>query len=340
MKLSPRDAGSFIAKPDPKRAGILIYGADAMRVALKRQDLIANLIGPEGPAEMRLERMAGADLREDPARLNDAIKAAGFFPGPRCAFVDDVKDAQAGAVTAALDDWTEGDAMIVVTAGTLRATSALRKAFEAHPNAYALAIYDDPPGRDEIAAELKRAGLADIGGDAMEALTALSRAHDPGEFRHILEKVALYKLGDNAPLTATEVMANAPLTHEADLDEVIHAAAEGRRDQIGPLVRRLAGQGHQPVGLCIAALRHWRGLHRAASDPGGASAGMARLRPPVFGPRRDRMVRQASHWGVARLEQAIAVLVDTDLTLRSSSHAPDYAVLERSLIRLAMMGGH
>jgi DNA polymerase-3 subunit delta len=38
-----------------------------------------------------------------------------------------------------------------------------------------------------------------------------------------------------------------------------------------------------------------------------------------------------------RLEQALALLVETDLSLRSTSKAPAMAVMERALIRLAMM---
>ena len=47
---------------EPDRAGLLIFGADAMRVALKRQDAVLALIGPEGEAEMRLTRIAASDL--------------------------------------------------------------------------------------------------------------------------------------------------------------------------------------------------------------------------------------------------------------------------------------
>ena len=59
--------------------------------------------------------------------------------------------------------------------------------------------------------------------------------------------------------------------------------------------------------------------------------------PPLFGPRRDRMARQAQGWGMRALEDAMHELVGTDLTLRSSSRAPAMAVMERALIRLAMM---
>jgi DNA polymerase-3 subunit delta len=57
----------------------------------------------------------------------------------------------------------------------------------------------------------------------------------------------------------------------------------------------------------------------------------------VFGPRRDRMQRQAQAWGMFRLEDALKLLIETDLTLRSASRAPQMAVMERALIRLAMM---
>ena len=46
MKLAGAEASRFLAKPDPTRAGLLIFGADAMRVALKRQEAIAALVGP------------------------------------------------------------------------------------------------------------------------------------------------------------------------------------------------------------------------------------------------------------------------------------------------------
>ena len=86
--------------------------------------------------------------------------------------------------------------------------------------------------------------------------------------------------------------------------------------------------------LCIGAMRHFKALHGAATDQGGAANGMVRMR--VFGPRRDRMLRQVQGWRVPVLEWALGELLETDLTLRSTSRAPAMAVMERTLIRLAM----
>lgn len=337
MKLAGSDASRYFARPDPKCTGLLIYGADAMRVALRRQQVIAALIGPQGEAEMRLSRIPAADLRKDGVALGDASRAQGFFPGPRVAFLEDAGDALAPQIAAALKDWRPGDATLIVTAGNLRAKSALRKLFEDHGSAVAIGLYDDPPSRDEINVTLGAADLTRIEPAALTDLVALAGALDPGDFHQTVAKIALYKWGDPTPLTPIEVAACAPATIEAEVDDLAHAVAERRFSAVGPLIRRLEGQGVQPVALCIGALRHFRILHTASSDPAGAASGLARLRPPVNGPRRDRLLAQARVWPLKDLETALGLLVETDLALRSSSRAPAMAVMERTLLRLAMM---
>jgi DNA polymerase-3 subunit delta len=337
MKLAGPAALRYLSRPEPDRSGVLIFGADPMRVALRRQELITALISPSGEHEMRLFRISGAELRKDPAALIDAIKAQGFFPGPRVAFVEDASDAATALIQPALEAWRKGDATLVVTSGSLTAKSSLRKLFEAHANSVAIGIYDDPPSREEIEAVLRKAGLGAISPEAMTDLFSLARELDPGDFRQTVEKIALYKLNDQTPLSSLEVSACAPATVEADVDDLLSIVAEGRTGDLGPMLQRLSGQGVLPVTLAIFAQRHFRALHAASAHPGGVAAGLASARPPIFGPRRDRMLKQAQGWGLIRLEEAIQLLVETDLSLRSSSQAPAMAVMERALIRLAMM---
>jgi DNA polymerase III subunit delta len=336
MKLAPREAAAYFVKPSPPKPGLLIYGEDPMRVALKRQEVIRAMIGPQGEAEMRLSRHDSADLRRDPALVSDAMRAAGFFPGPRAVLIEGASDGLADTLAATLDDWKEGDAHLVVTAGQLAPASKLRKLFEARADTWAAAIYDDPPSRAEIEAVLKRAGAGEIAREAMGEIETLARALDPGDFRQTIEKLALYKQGDPTPVTPGDVAAVAPTSTEADLDEVIDIVAEGRAAEIGPLLRRLEAQGATAVGLCIAATRHFRTLHAAAADPEGPARAVARARVPYK--RKDRVTRQAQAWGAVKAGEAIHLLTDADLTLRSSSRAPDLALVERTLIRLAMLG--
>jgi DNA polymerase-3 subunit delta len=338
MKLSPREADGYFARPDTDKTGLLIYGADTMRVALKRQQVLTALLGANAEEEMRLTRMPGSDLRGDPALLLDAVKAVGFFPGPRAVFVEEATDTAAPAILAALEDWTAGDAQIIVTAGQLKASSKIRKAFESHPAAYAVGIYDDPPSRAEVERILTQAGLQNIPRDAMSALGELAVSLSPGDFTQTLETLSQYKRGDDSELSLEDIEACAPRSTEAALDDVLNVVAEGRAGEIGPLIRRLQAQGTNGVTLCIGATRHFRTLYACASDPGGAAQGIGKLRPPVYGKRRDRILRQAQGWGAPKLQTALTVLTDTDLSLRSAGQtAPAMALVERAMIRLAML---
>ncbi|MDG4646814.1 DNA polymerase III subunit delta [Roseibacterium sp. SDUM158017] len=337
MKLSSRDAGAYFRKPDAEAAGCLIYGEDAVRVAQLRSGLLSALLGPNAEEEMRLTRIAAADLRSDTAALLDAVKAVGFFPGPRAVLVEQATDGLAPVFEGAFSEWKPGDAQMIATAGVLTKRSALRKLFEGARNAYVAAIYDDPPGRAEIEELLRAAGVPEVGREAMADLETLSRTLSAGDFRQTIEKLGLYKRGDATPVVPADLDAVAPLSREAELDDILHAAAEAAPGAIGPILTRLKAQGVAPVTLCIAALRHFRALHAAASHPGGAESGLSAQRPPVFGPRRDRLKRQLGRWRRPQLETAISMLVETDLALRSSTEAPQMAIMERTLIRLAMM---
>lgn len=337
MKLNARDARAFFKKPDPAVPGLLIFGPDPMRSAMRRQEVIAALVGETADEEMRLTRLAGSEIRKDPALVLDAIKAQSFFPGPRVVFIEEASDAIAKPLTATLEQWEAGDANLVVTAGQLTPRSALRKLFEGHKLALSAAIYADPPSRDEIESDLARAGLTDIPSDAMSDLLDLARALDPGDFRQTVEKLSLYKLGDSTPLCPEDIANCAPATLLAELDDALDCVAEGRVQELGPVLSKLEAQGVAAVRLCIGATQHFRKLYAAASDPGGPEAGLARARPPVPYMRKDRLARQARNWGAARLEAALKVLADTDLELRSSKPVPHMALMERALIRLSRL---
>jgi DNA polymerase III subunit delta len=336
VKLAGRDAARFLARPDRSLAGVLLYGADPMRVALKRAALVQTLIGPEGPAEMRLTRLPGAELRRDPAAASDAARAVGFFAGPRAVLVEEAGDAAAPPLKAALADWRPGDATLVVTAGGLGPGSALRKAFEAAKQAVAIGIYADPPGRHEVEAALAGAGLALPDRDTFAEIEALAAALDPGDFAQFLGKLALYKRGDPTPLGAADIAACAPPAGDAEIDEVVALAADGAAGRVAAAFRGLAARGN-PTGLTIAAGRYFRTLHAAACAADGPDAALARARPPVFGPRRARMATQARALGQAELEKALTLIMDAELSLRSPRPLPGGALVERLFVRLAML---
>ncbi|MFK5997521.1 MAG: DNA polymerase III subunit delta [Rhodobacterales bacterium] len=337
MKLAGAKATAFFANPDKSCGGLLIFGMDAEKINMRRQEVTLALVGDAAMDEMRLTRLSAGDVRKDPALVLDALKAQGFFPGSRAVVVEGATDGLTPVLAAAVAEWERGDAYLIVTAGSLNARSKLRKLFEAPQNFYTIGIYDDPTRPEEIDKILADAGLAQVSLDAKKYLMALARDMGLGDLKQVILKLSLYKLTDNTPVEVADVEACAPATLDADIDDVLHLVAEARSGEVVTTLSRLAGQGVNATALCIGMTRHFRMLHAAVSDPQGPDVGFSRARPPVFGPRKDRLVREARAWGGPRLEKALQELMNTDLMLRSSRPVPAMAVVERAFIRLAMM---
>ena len=339
MKLSGRQAAGFCRAPDQSLAGALLYGPDEGTVTESRRALVETLLGPE-PDPMRLERLDAAVVRRDPAALDAALRARGFFAGRGIVLVEGATEALAGPLETVLGESAPTDSFVVVTAGGLPARSALRRVFESAKRLIALAIYPEALDSAEIDARLTGLGvIAGTSDGARTALAALAGSMDAAGFERFLETLATYALGANQPLQAEDVAALAPSGLDAELDAFVTAVASGRAEAIGPLIRRVTASGANPVGLLIGLQRHFRQLLLAASTDGGPEAGLGRIKPPLWGPRRDAMRAQLNAWRRDRLEVAARLLFEADGRVRSAERVPALALVERCALRLAMMAG-
>jgi DNA polymerase-3 subunit delta len=65
----------------------------------------------------------------------------------------------------------------------------------------------------------------------------------------------------------------APATIEAEVDDLIAAVAERRAREVRPADAAAGGAGRAAGDDLHRRLRHFRGLHAAASDPAGSRRG-------------------------------------------------------------------
>ncbi len=343
MKLSGRQAAAFCRSPDRGLAGALLYGPDEGAVAESRRALVEALLGADADP-MQLSRMDAAAVRRDPAALDAALRARGFFADPGAGrsvvLVEGATDTLVGALEPVLGEAAPEDAFVVVTAGALAGRSALRRLFEASKRLFSLGIYPEPLDAGEIGSRLGELGVtAGLSDGAKDALVSLAAGMDAAGFERYLETLASYALGANQPLQAADVAALAPSGLDAELDAFVAAVADGRAGAIGPLIRRVTASGATPVSLLLGLQRHFRQLLIAASADGGPDAGLGRVRPPLWGPRRDAMRAQVAAWRRDRLELAGRLLFEADGRIRSAERVPALALVERCALRLAMMAG-
>jgi DNA polymerase-3 subunit delta len=334
VKLSGPDAARFCAAPDGRRRGALIYGPDPAQTAQRREALALAIAGPNAEEEMRLDRMTGSDVRSDPARLDAALRAQGFFPGPRVVIVTAATDGLSEIIAAALTDAAAPDAFLLVTADALGPRSTLRRIFEEARDAVSAPCYGDAPNAGDIDALLRGAGAGrGADADAMEALSDVARDIGGGPFARLVEIVALHAASHGGPVELADVTACANAEGLSEADAAADAALSGDLETLRRALARLRAQGVSAVEVCLATQRKLRQLHGLAiQETGAARAAIERLQPRQ---RRERVAAQLRSWSAARLERAARLMLETDAGLRGGSPAPPAALLERALLRIA-----
>lgn len=325
MRISSAAAAGFCRAPDPAVIAVLLYGSDAGLVALRRQELVRSVT--EGD-EMRLTRLDAAEARKDPAAIDEAARARGFFPGRRVVLIERATDGLAKPLATILEAVEPEDALLVVEADSLPARSALRKLFETGRTLAAVALWPEPPDAGELGRRLRAAGLgAGLTAEAEADLVEAASVMDAGPLEQLIQTLAVYGLDREEPLGADELAALLPARAESGTDRLIAAVAAGEVGTLGPVVRRLVAAGVTPTTMLIQTGRHFRQLLGLAARNGPAPRGRV----------GERMAAEARRWGTARLERAVRTLYAADRTLRSPGRRPDLAMVERALIRVAMM---
>src|SRR5690606_32479874 len=122
------------------------------------------------------------------------------------------------------------------------------------------------------------------------------------------------------------------------LDAIASAVAEGNGAQLERQIARAFREGHVPVTILRACLRHFHRLHlaagqmRAGRSPEEAMRGMG---PPLSGPAAESFRRQLRIWSTDRLRAALALLSEAERDCKSTG-IPDEAACHRALMRIAL----
>ena len=334
MRISKDAADAFCAKPPKGVVAALVYG-DAGAVADRCDRLRAAWCS--GP-DMQVERLSGEALRRDPAALDTALRSDGLFTAGRCLIIGNATDGAAQAFASVIDTASE-KCRLIVTAGSLNAGSKLRKLFEKAPHAAAIQSYEAPLTDTDIAVLLRAAGGGEITGDALTTLRHVAETMDGAAFRSEVEKLVLYTEGRE--VGAADVAASCGAARATSLDAVLDAAIGGRPAELRHALAHAWIGGQAPDAAASAMARRLRTLRGALAISFGercdVETALSRLSPPIRFPVNQAYARHASLWSVSSLDAALAQVMQAQTLIRSATAAPAAVIVERAMIRVAML---
>jgi len=339
--LKTRDIEAFLSNPGEHVACTLIYGPEQGLVR-ERADRLAKQVAEDISDPWRVTTLSDQD-GADAARLTDEAAAQSFLGGRRVVQVRASGVGTGNAVTSllqAVDAQTMVPAaLVIVEAGDLKKSSALRKACEASKSAVAIACY--PEGARETAAAIRRQ-CADndltLSNEAADMLT-MALGDDRGLLRQEVEKLILYKgPGSGAEIKTGDVTACLANVPGQDSFAIASLALSGQRWELSAALADAEAVGTSVISLLrLTQNRILRLMPAAQAMASGAGVGpaMKMMRPPVFFKEQNATAAQLKKWPLPRLERAMAAIYDAEQSCKKTG-APAQAIAERVLLRLAV----
>jgi DNA polymerase-3 subunit delta len=335
VALRGKEIDSFLARPDPARPIILLYGPDAGLVRERADALLASAV--DDPADpFSLVKLDGDELSAEPSRLVDEALTIPLFGGRRAIRVRAGSRNFAGGVDT-LAELELKDCRVVIEAGELRPEAPLRKACERARTAVAIACYPDTE-RDLsrlIEDELGEANLR-IAPDARAVLMTLLGG-DRKASRNELGKLALFAHG-RGEVTLDDVMALAADASELKIDPIIDATFSGNPNLVETEFAKAMVASTYPGVIISAAQRQAAWLHKSAlavADGTPVSTVIESGFPRLHFSRKASVETALRNLNVARLTLIIEQLAAAALEMRKQASLAA-VIAQRTLMAIAV----
>ncbi len=333
VAIKSADVDRFLARPDPARPVVLVFGPDAGLVSERINALVkASVDDVNDP--FSLVRLEAEELSANPARLVEEAQTIPLFGGRRAVWAKAGSRNIAPAVEAVLA-LPASECRVVIEAGDLRRNAPLRVVCERAKNAAALPCYADTE-RDLarlIDNEMRAADLA-LKPDARAMLIPLLGG-DRAASRNELRKLALYAHG-RGEVDVDDVTAVVSDASALALDELIDTAFAGRPAELEAQLAKVRAAG-SPVGsIFFAAQRQLAQLHKwRTAIEAGAPFSLDSVQPPLHFRRKSLVEAALKQWNAARLLATMTELANAVLASRKTPALAD-TLAERALLSLAL----
>lgn len=339
MKLNKNDITAQLKKLNPAYRAVLIYGRDEGLVRER-----ANLIAGQVVADLRdpflVADIAPDRLKSEPFLLADEAAAISMMGGQRIVRIDGAGENVTEAVKAFLEN-PVGDGLVIITAGGIRATSALVKLFNAAKNAAAMACYEDDQGTlQNLILEVLRSHNLDPAPEAMAYLMG-NLGSDRLISRGELEKLALYMGKSDSDtrqkVTLEDARACVGDSGTLNLDMIAVATTGGDLKVLDETLFKAFNRGENAIPILRNVARRLQKLHlvRGSMDQGiSADQAVRAVVYSPYSPEKKSLMIQIGKWSTLKLSNALDIVSEAEAQCKVTG-LPAEAICARACLRIS-----
>lgn len=334
MKIPANKIDSFVTRPDKNILGALIYGSDYGLNSLRANSLHKAIIDNPKDVFRNLE-ISYKDIKKDPAKLNDNLKAKSLFPGRRFIKITDCEASITKPLSEIIKSYT-GNSFIILMAEDLSPTSSLRKLFESQNNLASIACYkDDISSTKQIILQFFKENSYIPASGVVDSI-----AHHFSGNRLLvlseLNKLITYK-GSDKNINLNDVALCINDNVEMSLESLSHAFASANFNELENSLQRSLEENTSAITIIRTLMYYFNKLYtvRCKIDNGvSTDQAVSSLKPPIFFKNVPIFKSHLNIWNQEKIITLLTALQNLELQCKNSK-LPSETLLKNFLFLMA-----
>ena len=289
--------------------------------------------GPNAESEMRLTRYFNQEIIGKKDEIMSLLQTKSFFPGCQLIILNGLPEKDYKIITEIASEWQNGDAITIVTMDKLSKNSELKRLLQSN-STMALVDYSKHSLNSEVLkSKLDEDGIKFDGDEVVDALLEFSKFSSEDILDNELEKLKIFKLYDDKPLTTKDFFDVVSTNYELNELGLAIALAEKNIIEFEKSLSILLSQGKSSITILqfISAYFHKLSLIKLY---GPNSFEVRREYPFLIANNLEKAKIYAQRWSSENLTLVLNYLTISDLQLRKNPTFLQRSILTQCLSKI------
>ena len=333
MKAKPYQVSALAKQIQHEFKAALVFGTDP-GIAREISEKIAGLIVPNIHDPLTVVSITHQKIKEFSGILTDEANAPSLLGGRKLIWVKEAEQTMIDAVEDYINR-IQTDAFLLISAGNLSKSAALRQFCETHKSILTIACY---PDEAKDVALFIREILAEQGIRVQpNALSMMVERLSENRLttRRELEKLICY-LGNKKEVDDSDVLAVITDTQNASTDKFCCAVATGNREVADKEYKLMLENGENPVSIIRILSLYFNKLLEASDvqQQAGTEAAIKKIMKPAQFRFEHLFRQQVQIWKKTHILKVLGLLIEAEKQVKQTGFPADL-ILDRVIIQIS-----
>ena len=312
---------------------IVLLSENYKRLQKEAKKIADAIGGPNAESEMRLKRYFNQEISGKRDEIMSLLKTKSFFPGSQIIMLNGLPEKNYKIIVEIASEWQNGDTITIVTMDGLSKNSELRKILQSSTTMALVNYSQNSLNSDLLKSKLAEDGINFEGNEVVDALLEFSKFSSEDILDNELEKLKIFKLYDDKPLTMKDFFDVVSTNYELNELGLAVALAEKNIIEFEKNLGIFFLLGKSPITILqfISAYFHKVSLIRLY---GPNSFEVKREYPFLIANNLEKAKIHAQLWSTEKLALVLNTLTISDLQLRKNPTFLQRSILTQCLSKI------